>query len=338
MQNLQNKFEYISICPYCQSSNFSHFLSAPDRFSKREEIFSTTKCFDCRLVFQNPRVREEFIAGYYGEQDDLGYYNIPTEKKKSFLSRIKNGINKQVLIQHFNYNNIGKKNILFKMLILPFKKISKIKSIPKFVPGGKILEIGCSHGALLTELKNLGWDVQGIEMSEKMADYARSVGLDVSGKRIEDNDYTENGFDVIIMNMVLEHLYDPFQNLKRITSWIKPGGQLIFSIPYIEGVEFKIFKDYSYGLQLPHHITFLNKKIMREYLTKLGYKNIRFYFQFFDRDVVTSAQWKYTDTHELMYKLLGDNKFVRYIFVKPVVFILSLFNKTSRVTVHAIKK
>ena len=42
---------------------------------------------------------------------------------------------------------------------------------------------------------------------------------------------------------------------------IKPSGQLIFSIPYFEGLEYKWFKEYTYSLHLPNHITFLNKKV-----------------------------------------------------------------------------
>lgn len=337
MQNQQDKLEYLEKCLYCGSKDFNNFVSAPDRFSKREEIFTATKCADCGLVFQNPRVKEEFIGEYYGEEDDLGYYRVPEEKAKTFKSRIKQFINKEVLVQHLSYSHIGKKNFLLKILSLPFKRFSKIRSIPKFVNGGKLLEIGCSHGELLKKMKDLGWGVTGIEMSKKMTEYARSIGLDVLAGRIEDQNYETGSFDVIIMNMVLEHLHDPFGNLERITKWLKPGGQLIFSIPYITGTEFKIFKEYSYGLQLPHHMSFPNKKIIIESLKKLGYKNTKFYFHFFDRDIVVPAQWKYATTKKFVYKLLGHNKFVRYGFVKPVIFVLSLFHRTSRVTVYSHK-
>lgn len=62
------------------------------------------------------------------------------------------------------------------------------------------------------------------------------------------------------MSMVLEHLYYPFESLENITYWLKPGGQLIFSIPYFEGFEFRFLKNilmaYNYFTILP----FLIKK------------------------------------------------------------------------------
>lgn len=337
MQNHLDKLEYLTNCLYCNSSDFSKLLSAPDRFSEREEIFTAVKCSNCGLVFQNPRVKEEYIGEYYGEGDDLGYYRVPTQKTKTLFSKIKTLINKQVLTQYFNYKNLGKKNIFNKIIFLPFKRFQKIRMMPTFVENGTVLEIGCSHGEHLNVLKTHGWKVKGLEMSTKMVEHAQSIGLDVSASRIEDASFEPNSFNVVTMSMVLEHLHDPLGNLVRITNWLKPKGQLIFSIPYIEGVEFKIFKEYTYALQLPHHITLMNKKIMREYLTKLGYKNIKFYFQFFDRDVVTSAQWKYVATQKYIYKMLGYNKLVRYLFIKPSLLLLSLFDKTSRVTVYAEK-
>lgn len=337
VNKMNEKFEQFNKCLYCGSDGLEYVLSSPDRFSKRDEIFSLYKCLNCGLAFQNPRVKEVFIGEYYGEGDDLGYYRIPVKKRETLFSKIKSFINKQALIQHFNYLKLGKKNIIFFLLSFPFVRIQKINSTPDFVVNGKLLEIGCSHGVYLKKLQDYGWNVVGLEMDKKMTDYAKSLGLDVSSGRIEEADFHDSDFDVVLMNMVLEHLYNPFENLKKITSWMKPNGQLIFSIPYFNGIEFKIFKEYTYALQLPHHITFLNKKIIREYLTKLGYRNIKFYFQFFDRDVVTSAQFKQVDSNSYLYKLLGGNKFIRYLFIKPIIFLLSLFHMTSRVTVYADK-
>jgi 2-polyprenyl-3-methyl-5-hydroxy-6-metoxy-1,4-benzoquinol methylase len=263
---MPDKFEKIDTCPYCGCNSFVKFLSAPDRFSKRNEVFDTMKCAQCGLVFQNPRVKEEFIGEYYAEGDDLGYYRIPFPRQKTLLVKIKEFISKQTLIQHLEYNSLGRKNIFMKLIVFPFIRVLKIKSTPTFVPGGRLFEIGCSHGEHLKEMKGLGWDVSGLEMSERMAEYAESIGLNVVAKRIEDVEYSDNSFNVVTMSMVLEHLYDPFGNLVRITKWLKPKGQLIFSIPYIKGVEFNIFKEYAYGLQLPHHITFMNKKNYKRFV------------------------------------------------------------------------
>ncbi|PIT97704.1 hypothetical protein COT77_00135 [Candidatus Berkelbacteria bacterium CG10_big_fil_rev_8_21_14_0_10_41_12] len=330
-------FERLDKCPYCSSKKINVFLIAPNRLTSKKGTFFLSKCADCGLVFQNPRIKKEYISDYY--TDELGYYHPPLPKKKLyFISQFKKIIYKSSLINHFDYSNLGKKNFLKRILTIPFKRKLKIDLLPNFMENGKLLEIGCSHGARLEKLKKLGWKVEGIEMDKKSAEFAqKEKGLNIQIKKIEELSFKKNSFDVVIMSMVLEHLYDPLGTLKRITGWLKPGGQLLFSIPYFEGFEFSVFREYSYGLQLPTHITFFNKKILREYLSKLGYKDIKFYFQYFDRDIIASAGYKYKDTGKRLYKFISSNKTFRRLAIKPFVFILSLFGKTSRVSVLAFK-
>jgi len=313
----EQHYETLKQCPFCNSDNIKILFSAPDRLTNKSGKFHLSQCTNCKLAFQNPRIKEEYISEFY--TTDLGYYNPPTEKtqpKNNIISKIKK------YIPNFIKN-----------------RQRKIDLMPQSVPNGKLLEIGCSHGQRLEQLKKRGWQTYGIEMDENVAKYAREKRkLDIKCQKIEEAQFSQNEFDVIIMSMVLEHLYNPFQQLKTITNWLKPNGQLLISIPYFEGLEFQWFKDYSYGLQLPYHITFLNKKILKKYLHQLGYKNIKFYFQYFDRDIVASAHYKYLETKKPIYKFIASNKLFRKIIIKPSVFILSLLGKTSRVSIVAIKK
>jgi 2-polyprenyl-3-methyl-5-hydroxy-6-metoxy-1,4-benzoquinol methylase len=337
-QSCGKEFENLKSCPHCASEKINVLLSAPNRLTSKEGTFFLSKCADCGLVFQNPRVKEKYISDYY--TNELGYYRLPPRNKerKVFFSFIKKFVYHQTLINHYNYVNLGKQNIFLKTITPLFRRKKKIGLMPNFVKNGRLLEIGCSHGTRLEELKKIGWNVSGVEMDKKSAEFAqKEKALSVQNKKIEKLSFKKNSFDVVIMSMVLEHLYDPFGTLKRITSWLKPDGQLLFSIPYFEGFEFSVFKEYSYGLQLPTHITFFNKKILEAYLSKLGYKDIKFYFQYFDRDVVASAGYKYADTEKRFYKLISSSKIFRKLVIKPFVFILSLFEKTSRVSVLAFK-
>lgn len=332
----QVEFEKLKKCPYCSSKKIIFLFKSPDRLTNLPGKFSICKCNDCGLVFQNPRVKEKYIGLYYTNK--LGYYNPPKDrvKNKNRTSIFRKFLKKQTLINHFNYNNLGKKNLFYLLLTAPFKRFLKINSFPIFKKEGNLLEIGCGAGIFLERMKKLGWRVKGVEMGEKTALYAqKEKGLGVYHKRIEECDFNEGEFDVIVMNMLLEHLYNPFKSLQNITKWLKKDGQLIFSIPYFNGFEFMWFKEYCYGLHLPNHITFFNKKIIRDYLKKFGYREIKFYHHFFDRDIVASAQYKYQDTGKLFYKMVGYNKPIRFLVVKPFVFLLSLISKTSRITVHA---
>lgn len=335
------KYERLKKCPYCSSLDIFLILEAPDRLTHIPGKFYLSKCKECGLVFQNPRVGEDCINIFYNKS--LGYYNPPKSNQKlackiGKIRRFKRFIYRQTLVNNFNYTHLGSPSLFLKIFTLSFKRFLKIQLTPTYVKNGRLLEIGCSYGARLEYLKKLGWSVKGIEMDKKTVEYAvNSRNLDVENKKLEEVKFPPNKFEVIIMSMVLEHLYQPFDFLRNVTSWLKPGGQLIFSIPYFEGFEFHFFKEYSYGMHLPHHTTFFNKRIIKNYLKKLGYRHIKFYFQYFDRDIVASAYYKYLDSEKWIYKFIAQNKIFRKLIIKPFVLGFSLFRKTSRVTVYANK-
>ncbi|MCG2689966.1 class I SAM-dependent methyltransferase [Candidatus Parcubacteria bacterium] len=335
------EFETLTKCPYCASKDIALLFKAKDLLTHKPGEFFLTKCLKCGLVFQNPRVKEKDIGFYY---EDIGYFNQPKEKqnlekenkaKPSFPFSLKEFLKKQTLQNQFGY---GRKSRLSWFLSWSFKGSLRAKSYPSFKQGGKLLEIGCSNGVFLKELQGLGWQVKGIEMSQESSTFAREKrGLDVENKKIEECFFQNNEFDCVIMNMVLEHLYAPFGALKKITSWLKPRGELIFSVPYFSGFEFRFFQEFSYGLQLPTHQTFFSKPILKAYLQKLGFKKIKFYHQMFDRDIVVSSQYRFSAEGGAFFKLLGYNKIIRLILIKPFVLLLALFGKTSRVTLKAKK-
>lgn len=326
-------FEKLEKCPYCSSVSIHFYLTAPDRLGRQPGEFSVFLCRRCGLVFQNPRVKESEIGSFYSE---ISYCHPPREKHTR--KGLKKFLIEKGLANHFNYP-LFKKNPFYFLLTLPLKRVLRVKGFPVFKSQGEVLEIGCGNGEFLEQLKNFGWRVKGIEMSESTSAFAREErGLDIENKRIEECQFHKRRFDVVRMSMVLEHLYNPFQTLQVITSWLKPDGQLIFSIPYFNGFEFRMFKSYCYALHLPNHITFFNKKIIRQYLKKLGYKRVKFYHDYFDRDLVASSQYKYQDTGKLFYKVLAYNKIIRFLAVKPFVFLLSFLNQTSRITVYARKR
>ncbi|MFA6136373.1 MAG: class I SAM-dependent methyltransferase [Candidatus Paceibacterota bacterium] len=332
--NSFDKIEFETVdCPFCRDEQeLKNLFSAPDRLNNLPGEFYVVKCQRCGLVFQNPRPKEKWIELYY--PDNAGYF-VPSDVR---MGKLKKRIDELILINFFGYKNLGSKNLAIKILLfLVFVYFYRSKSIPRYVENGKLLEIGCSHGAKLEYLKELGWEVKGIEFNKKAAQYAKEKrGLNVLAGSFFEVDLSQGHFDVVIMDMVLEHLYCPKEAIKKVFEILKPGGQLIFSIPYFNGLEYKLFKNFSYGLQLPAHIFFLNKENVAD-LLKGMFINTKIIFQHFDRDVVASAFYKHKEKGGFWLKIVSQNKIVRWVFIKPSVFIMSLFGLTSRITVKTNK-
>lgn len=335
MKNKLNKIKFEKVnCLFCHTKSKAKFLlKSIDRINNLPGTFYLRKCLKCGLVFQSPRPKEQYIKYFY--PDNTLYFKPTVDNKSYFYQKFK----KAILINYYRYSNLGKKNLLIKILIFPiYLYFFRHLLIPQYVKNGHLLEIGCSHGEWLEELKKNGFNTFGVELNRKAAQYGQKRrNLKIKINSVNNCDFKPNSFDVVIMGMVLEHNYHPDQLISKVTKWLKPDGQLIFSIPYFEGWEFRFYQNYAYGLHLPNHIYFLGQKQIKNLLSK-NFKKIKFIFHHFDRDVVASAHYKYQDTWQSFYRILAYNKIIRYLLIKPFVFLLSLYRKTSRVTVRAIRK
>jgi SAM-dependent methyltransferase len=97
---------------------------------------------------------------------------------------------------------------------------------------GDLLEIGCGPGFLLAELRDLGWNVTGVELSDYAVHHAReTLHLDVRLGSIDSLDLGESSFDAVFMGDVLEHLPRPVEVLERVHRLLRPGGVLLVAIP-----------------------------------------------------------------------------------------------------------
>jgi len=112
------------------------------------------------------------------------------------------------------------------------------------IPAGKVLEIGCAGGATGKSLKEQ-LPVQsyvGVDISPEAAVIAKNYLDRVIVANIEETDLVaEHGispgeFDLVLALDVLEHLYNPWDILAELTSFLKPGGYIVASIPNIQNI------------------------------------------------------------------------------------------------------
>ena len=98
--------------------------------------------------------------------------------------------------------------------------------------GGQLLEVGCGPGFFLAAMKEVGWQVKGLEISSFAAQYGREhLGLEILVAPIADGSFPAATFQAILMTDVLEHLPDPVASLRAVRSWLAPGGILAVAVP-----------------------------------------------------------------------------------------------------------
>ena len=103
----------------------------------------------------------------------------------------------------------------------------------------RVLEFGCGPGSITRVLsKECGCQVTGMEFDPKAIQLAKPYCVALIQADLNSKDWpklidTLEKFDVVVAADVLEHLYDPWETLKRMSSFINTNGYLVISIPHV---------------------------------------------------------------------------------------------------------
>jgi len=100
--------------------------------------------------------------------------------------------------------------------------------------GLRLLDIGCGGGLLSEPMTRLGFQVTGVDASERniatASTHAAEQGLSIDYRASTAEALVEQGeppFDVILNMEVIEHVADPGEYLRSCTALLKPGGLMI---------------------------------------------------------------------------------------------------------------
>jgi len=95
----------------------------------------------------------------------------------------------------------------------------------------RILDVGCGTGTILTYLAAYG-NAQGVDIDEEAVGYCHERGLlDVRLGAAATLPFDDGCFDLVTALDVLEHLEDDTAALREIGRVLRPGGQLLMTVP-----------------------------------------------------------------------------------------------------------
>ena len=126
---------------------------------------------------------------------------------------------------------------------------------------GRLLEIGCGDGSRLALFRDAGWAVEGVEVDAEAAKFASERHrIPVRHGELHSLRYTDGHFDAVIMNHVLEHVYDPIALLTECFRLVRSGGSIISVTPNSNSFGYSQFKQYWIGLDPPRHLHVFNSQ------------------------------------------------------------------------------
>jgi len=269
--------EEVETCPLCGKKGKLIYKDLRDRLFNAPGTWSLMYCPECDFMWLNPRPIESEIGKLY--QNYFTHEPVKPSKKKaaSFHKALKAKILNDTLGYALDaeYKNKG---LAFLIWLL-----SKIGPLKELVSGslmwlraeerGKLLDIGCGNGYFLAQMRDLGWDVVGVEPDPNAVKVAKEeYDLNVFCGAIEEIKFPENSFDVITMNHVIEHVLDPITLLSECKRILKPNGKLIVITPNIKSLGHRFFKTSCLHLDPPRHIYLFSPKSLITSAEKAGLK------------------------------------------------------------------
>jgi 2-polyprenyl-3-methyl-5-hydroxy-6-metoxy-1,4-benzoquinol methylase len=102
---------------------------------------------------------------------------------------------------------------------------------------GRVLDFGCGKGAFLARFQRQypGWELAGCDVSERYRAFVEP--LTGAGRfrvtSLEGAEAPGDGFDLVTMFFVAEHLVEPAATLTRVASLLGPAGLLYLTVPNV---------------------------------------------------------------------------------------------------------
>ena len=240
------------ICPICHSESRYDF-SGRDLMFRRFDRYDYQKCTSCDFIFQFPLPSPEQISAFYPDSYDV--YEVDSRLKK--ISQF----NKSILKRYYGYVHL-KTSPFTDVLCLITKRPNSDYSIP-FVTNGCLLDVGCGNGRFLDGMKQLGWQVKGVEFNEHAVSVCKLSGLDVHHGDLLSASFEANSFDVINVSHVIEHVPNPVQLFAELERVLKPGGTLIIKTPNSQALGRAWFSNNWFPNEVPRHIYLFSEKNLR---------------------------------------------------------------------------
>ncbi|QER41742.1 methyltransferase domain-containing protein [Thermodesulfobacterium sp. TA1] len=202
----QKDFEKPKNCPLCGFNGpFSLF-----EVINQHRIF---ECPSCGLQFPYPPKAMDYDKAYEKEVEDLlSFGSIDYDWAKQ--------VEKDEIKERKKWERVPRFNVLLPIL--------------EVLPKGRLLDVGCSSGNFMLIARAKGFDVYGMDASDKAVELARKNYKLKVVKALTFKDLPpdfQGPYKVITAFEIIEHLEEPFVFLKELYELLEDGGFAILSCP-----------------------------------------------------------------------------------------------------------
>lgn len=262
-------------CLLCGSSDYATLLEWRDLELAAD--LKVVRCRNCELTFTNPRPTPTTIGCFY--PNDYSCYELRSAVSPRWKARLRGRVQRIVLRAHFGYPPqpvSGLERLGSRLGRVWLRGGGRRSEWIPYRGEGRLLDFGCGAGAFLERMRDLGWKVEGLDMSTVAAHAVmRHRGIKVHVGTLPHRDLAEQSFDCVTMWQALEHVHDPRLTVREARRLLRPEGLLVVAVPNLASWSFAHFGRYWFGLDVPRHLTHFTPATLTALLAAEGFRLLR---------------------------------------------------------------
>ncbi|MEZ5420019.1 MAG: class I SAM-dependent methyltransferase [Vicinamibacterales bacterium] len=242
-------------CVVCGADGRVLHERARDRVFGAPGEWRYRRCTRCRLVWQDPMVTEADVGRLYET-----YYTHaqPAADGTSLPRRLYRSAQRGYIAVRYGYPvATWTERALGCLLALHPGRRADAEFLAQYLPAadrGRLLDVGCGHGAMLAQMRDLGWTVEGVEPDVHAVATASARGFRVAHGTVFSAGLEPGAYDAITMSHVMEHVHRPIDTLRRCLDLLAPGGTLVAITPNADSWGHQRFGVAWRGLEPPRHL------------------------------------------------------------------------------------
>jgi 2-polyprenyl-3-methyl-5-hydroxy-6-metoxy-1,4-benzoquinol methylase len=207
-------------------------LADADALFQKGEL-RLVRCRGCSMVYATP-VEPEFASGKFYDRLAVPFYLSPDKLESDYA---------------------------------PVRFERELRWFRRFCSRGRILDVGCSTGAFLYQLRaRYGSDYEGLgtDVAGAALDHAASRGVPVVRAPFLEHDFGSGTFDAITFWAVIEHLAEPKRFLAKAATLLRPGGFCFILVPNLRSLAVRLLGA-KHRYLMPAHLNYFSAATLRRF-------------------------------------------------------------------------
>ncbi|MEC7585129.1 MAG: class I SAM-dependent methyltransferase [Planctomycetota bacterium] len=231
--------EPLEACLLCGSGALRPF----DRDYRGHRI---VQCQTCKIRFMNPQYTDVWLRHYYSQY--VSPDGDSNEERWRSMAAVRRA-----------------------------GKTRGLSLLGRYVDRGRLLVVGCGDGLELRIAKELGWQVEGVDVDhETTRRVAQNEQVEVHCGQLVDLSFEAGSFDAVFLDQVIEHPKNPGEVLRKVHELLRPRGVVYLGQPNIGSLSNSVKtlmgrlglrrrrRGKHYSTQ--HHITYFRPRVFKRLL------------------------------------------------------------------------